>query len=161
MVCYGMINNNNILIIIIIILLIIIIIIQFLSIVLFRTLLLKALGITILGLAPAATCADPFLEEDPTRGPHWLNLGWERQSCIYRDVRVQIVIWFQTFLLWTKPNFRLLMQFECHEKHIISGISDYFRLFLTDALTPLKYLVYGNTHWADWNHQLSDYKSSA
>ena len=24
-----------------------------------------------------------------------------------------------------------------HRKHIFSGISDYFRLFLTDALTPL------------------------
>ena len=29
------------------------------------------------------------------------------------------------------------MQFECIEKHIFSGISNYFRLFLTDALTPL------------------------
>ena len=29
------------------------------------------------------------------------------------------------------------MQFECIEKHIFSGISDYFRLFLTGALTPL------------------------
>ena len=33
------------------------------------------------------------------------------------------------------------MQFECIEKHIkkhiFSGISDYFRLFLTDVLTPL------------------------
>ena len=27
--------------------------------------------------------------------------------------------------------------FQCIEKHIFSGISDYFRLFLTDALTPL------------------------
>ena len=32
---------------------------------------------------------------------------------------------------------RLLMQFECIERHIFSGISDYFRLFLTYALTPL------------------------
>ena len=30
-----------------------------------------------------------------------------------------------------------LMQFECIDKHILSGISDYFRLFLTHALTPL------------------------
>ena len=30
------------------------------------------------------------------------------------------------------------MQFECIEKHIYSGISDYFRLFLTDALSPLQ-----------------------
>ena len=29
------------------------------------------------------------------------------------------------------------MQFECIEKHIFSGTSDYFRLFLTDALTPI------------------------
>ena len=28
------------------------------------------------------------------------------------------------------------MSFECIEKHIFSGISDYFRLFLTHALTP-------------------------
>ena len=34
------------------------------------------------------------------------------------------------------PIFRLLMQFECIEKYVFSGISDYFRLFLTDALTP-------------------------
>ena len=27
--------------------------------------------------------------------------------------------------------------FQCIEKHIFSGISDYFELFLTDALTPL------------------------
>ena len=43
---------------------------------------------------------------------------------------------FQTFLLFTNLIFRLLMQFECVEKHIFSGISDYFRLFLTDTLTP-------------------------
>ena len=30
------------------------------------------------------------------------------------------------------------MLFERIEKHIFSGISDYFRLFLTDALTPLR-----------------------
>ena len=35
------------------------------------------------------------------------------------------------------PIFRLLMQFDCIEKHIFSGISDYFRLFLTDTLTPV------------------------
>ena len=29
------------------------------------------------------------------------------------------------------------MQFKCIEKHIFSGISDCFRLFLTEALTPL------------------------
>ena len=29
------------------------------------------------------------------------------------------------------------MQFEYIEKHIFSGISDYFRRFLSDALTPL------------------------
>ena len=50
------------------------------------------------------------------------------------DVRVQIFIWFQTFLLFTNPIYRLLMQFECIEKHIFSGISDYFRLFLTPLL---------------------------
>ena len=55
-----------------------------------------------------------------------------------RDVRIQIWIWFQTFFSSSQnPIFRLLMQFECIEKHIFSGISDYFRLFLTDALTPL------------------------
>ena len=35
------------------------------------------------------------------------------------------------------PIFRLLMQFECIEKHIFPGISDYFRIFLTAILTPL------------------------
>ena len=33
------------------------------------------------------------------------------------------------------------MQFECSEKHILSGISNYFRLFLTDALTPPEYTI--------------------
>ena len=33
--------------------------------------------------------------------------------------------------------FRLLMQFECIDKHPFLGISGYFRLFLTEALTPL------------------------
>ena len=43
---------------------------------------------------------------------------------------------FEGWHLWN-PIFRLLMQFECIEKHIFSGISDYFRLFVTDALTSL------------------------
>ena len=56
------------------------------------------------------------------------------------DVKVQILIRFQIFLLFTNPIFRLFMQFECIEKHMVSGISDYFRLFLTDALTPQLHL---------------------
>ena len=38
------------------------------------------------------------------------------------------------------------MQFECIEKHIFSGISDHFRLFLTDALTPLYIAYMHQTH---------------
>ena len=38
-------------------------------------------------------------------------------------MRVQIFIWFQSFLLFTIPHFQTF--------------SDFFRLFLTDALTPL------------------------
>ena len=41
------------------------------------------------------------------------------------------------FALHKTPFYRLLMQFECIDKHISSDISDYVRLFLTDALTPL------------------------
>ena len=50
-----------------------------------------------------------------------------------RDVRVQILIWFQTFLLFTNPIFRLLMHWKAH-------LFRHFRLFqtfLTDALTPM------------------------
>ena len=34
------------------------------------------------------------------------------------------------------------MQFECNEKHIFSGIVDYFRLFLSDTLTSLYIAVF-------------------
>ena len=68
--------------------------------------------------------------------PHVFFL--ERRILSSRDVRVQILIWFQTFFPSSQnPTFRLLMELECIEKHIFSGNSDYFRLFLTDALTPL------------------------
>ena len=49
-------------------------------------------------------------------------------TVISRHVRVQNLIWFQTFLLFTKTPF---WDFECIEKHIFSGISDNFRLFQT------------------------------
>ena len=42
-----------------------------------------------------------------------------------------------------KPILRLLLQFEYIDRHIFSGISDYFRLILTNALTPLVY----NSDW--------------
>ena len=56
------------------------------------------------------------------------------------DVRVQILIWFQICLLFAKPHFQTFNAVECIEKHIFSGISDYFRLILTDALTPHAFL---------------------
>ena len=67
--------------------------------------------------------------------PHFVNPG---AATAARDVRVQILIWFQTFCSSQNPIFRL----EWIEEHIFSGISDYFRLFLgglfrIDALTPL------------------------
>ena len=37
------------------------------------------------------------------------------------------------------------MQVDCIEKHIFSGISDYFRPFLTDVLTALN-LFYDNIY---------------
>ena len=46
------------------------------------------------------------------------------------------------------------MQFERIEKHIFSGIADYFRLFLTDALTPLC-IVTHNTRV--WEHRKKSY----
>ena len=56
---------------------------------------------------------------------HWTH----QQPKVWRDVRVQILIWFQTFLLFTKPHFQTFdnQQFKCNENHIFSGISDYFR----------------------------------
>ena len=42
-------------------------------------------------------------------------------------MRVQILIFF--FALHKTPFSDFLMQFECIEKHIFSGISDYFRPF--------------------------------
>ena len=52
-------------------------------------------------------------------------------ECAYtRDVRVQILIWFQTFLLFTKPHFLifwLLMHWKAHlvARHATWGISDF------------------------------------
>ena len=48
-------------------------------------------------------------------------MGW---SAFIRDVRVQILIWFQTFLLFIKPIFRLLMHWKAH-------LFRHFRLFQT------------------------------
>ena len=54
-----------------------------------------------------------------------------------QDVRVQILIWFKTFCSVQNPIFSLL----CIEKHVFSGISDYFRIFQTfshrRSLTPV------------------------
>ena len=45
-----------------------------------------------------------------------------------RDVRIKILIWFQLFCSSQNPIFRLLMQSECIEKHILFR---HFRLFHT------------------------------
>ena len=42
---------------------------------------------------------------------HLPLMGW---SAFIRDVRVQILIWFQTFLLFIKPIIRLLMHWKAH-----------------------------------------------
>ena len=44
------------------------------------------------------------------------------------------------------PILSLFMQHECIDKLIFSGISDYFRLFLTDALTPLIIEIFQCSH---------------
>ena len=63
-------------------------------------------------------------------------------NIFYRAVRVQILIWFQTFFALHKTPFSdFVCSVNAREKDIFSGISDYFRLFLTDALTPLVKIV--------------------
>ena len=80
---------------------------------------------------------------------------YHRSTCVvlfnshFRDVIVQQLMQFTKFNRNIRQgcessNFNLISDF-CSsqnpifriEKHIFSGISDYFRLFLTDALTPL------------------------
>ena len=58
---------------------------------------------------------------------------------LFRDVRVQISIWFQTFLLFTKPHFQTFSALKGTSFQAFQIISDFFRLFLTDALTPLAF----------------------
>ena len=57
-----------------------------------------------------------------------LSMRFVHQGCEHSD--------FNQFALHKTQFSDFLMQFECIEQHIFSGISDYFRLFLTDALTP-------------------------
>ena len=48
-------------------------------------------------------------------------------------MRVQILIWFQTFLLFTKPHFQA---YDALKSTFLSGISDYFGHFHTFSHTP-------------------------
>ena len=57
---------------------------------------------------------------------------------------------FRLFCSSQNPIFRLLMQFECNEKHIFAGISDYFRLFLTDTLFTKPHFQTFNALWMQW-----------
>ena len=66
----------------------------------------------------------------PGKMTHCVHVVLPGTQRYFREVRFQILIWFQTFFSTSQnPIFRLLMQFECIEKHNFSGISDYFRLF--------------------------------
>ena len=87
----------------------------------------------------------------PWAGPYILtalslreDLSCQSSSCLYcfnahkplakskslgnRDVRVQILIWFQTFLLFTKPHFQTFNAVWMHWK---AHLYRYFRLFQT------------------------------
>ena len=59
---------------------------------------------------------------------------WNLKGVLRSQHKLQILIWFQTFLLFTSPIFRLYMHWKAH-------LFKHFRLFqiffLTDALTPL------------------------
>ena len=69
------------------------------------------------------------------------------RECMCRDMRVQILIWFETFCSSQNPIFRLFM-------HGIQIISYFFRPILTDALTPLHVVTNSNYFkWTNsWNH---------
>ena len=67
----------------------------------------------------------------PGRVQGWHFVGWIGEACgsenphFNRDVRVQILIWFQT-LLFTKPHFQT---FNALKSTSFQIISDFFRLF--------------------------------
>ena len=63
---------------------------------------------------------------------------------ICRDVRVLILIWFQTFLLFTKPHFQTFNALKSTSFQAFQIIAD----FLTDALTP----VLGRHHTCTHTH---------
>ena len=55
-----------------------------------------------------------------------------------RDVRVRILIWFQTFFLFTKPHFQTFNAVWMHWKaHVSFQAFQIISDFLTDALAPL------------------------
>ena len=56
------------------------------------------------------------------------RLQWVKYSVIHRDVRVQIFILFQTFSLFTKPNFQTFNAVWMHWK---AHLFRHFRLFQT------------------------------
>ena len=71
-------------------------------------------------------------------------------SCMHRNFLTKFISHLQgcessyfnlisDFFTLHKPHFQTLNAI-CIEKHIFSGISDYFRLFLTDAFTPVHLL---------------------
>ena len=68
------------------------------------------------------------------------------ECVLYRDVRVQILIWFQTFLLFTKLHFQTSNALKSTSQ-AFQIISYFFRLFLTVAFTPLVILT-SKLHWA-------------
>ena len=63
-----------------------------------------------------------------------------------REFRFNLI---SDFFCFTKSHYQTFLQFECIEKHIFSGFSDYFRLFLTDTLTPLTLLGRNPRRWDD------------
>ena len=69
-------------------------------------------------------------------------------------VRVQILISFQTFLLFPKPHFQTLMHWKAHLFRHIRLFLTFFRLFLTDAHMPLRNSIAGDEYiWTVWEMQ--------
>ena len=62
------------------------------------------------------------------------NQGCESSEILFIHNILPYISLISDFFALHKPPFS---DFKCIEKHIFSGISDYFRLFLTDALTSL------------------------
>ena len=87
----------------------------------------------------------------------------EEKKTKYRDVRVQILIWFQTFLLFTKPHFQTFNALKSTYMYFqaFQIISDFFRLSHRHSHIPANTSNSINSKGLNvsiishWNHDLS------